>query len=241
MIVLMTVVLHKPVPGLFITGTDTDVGKTYVAAQIARDLCARGHRVGVYKPAASGCVRVGNDLASGDAQTLWEAAGRPGLLEAVCPQRFAAPLAPHLAARQEGRHVDSLQLRTGLDYWRARSDILLVEGVGGLLCPLGNAEYVADLACDFGFPLLIVTRNALGTINHTLLTVLAARAFRGGLPVAGLVLNNPPCLGGDPSKAMNREEIQTHCQASLLAELARDGDGFDVAVDWFGLARAKSP
>ncbi len=231
--------LHKPVPGLFITATDTAAGKTYITALIARQLHARGHRVGVYKPVASGCVRAGSELVSGDAQTLWEAAGRPGRIDAVCPQRFAAPLAPHLAARQEGRRVDPLLLRVGLEYWQACSDIILVEGVGGLMCPLGDGEYVADLAYDFGFPLLIVTRNALGTINHTLLTLLAARSFRDGLPVAGVVLNNPPCPGDDPSKATNREEIQVLCPVPLLAEVARDGNGFDVAVDWFQLALSK--
>lgn len=237
----MTAALYKPVPGLFVTGTDTEVGKTYVTARIARDLRARGHRVGVYKPVASGCVRTGDELVSLDAKTLWEAAGRPGRLEAVCPQRFAAPLAPHLAARQEGRRIDSAPLRTGLEYWQACSDVVLVEGVGGLMCPLGDGEYVADLARDLGYPLVIVTRNALGTVNHTLLTLLAARLFRDGLPLAGLVLNTLPCLVDDPSRATNRQEIEAHCPAPLLAEIGRNADSFDVAIDWFELARPKLP
>ena len=108
-------------PGLFITGTDTGVGKTYVAALIARSLVASGRRVGVYKPAASGCIRDAHGcLVSDDAVALWEAAGRPSDLEHVCPQRFAAPLAPHLAARGEGREIDANLLRSGLDYWRSR-------------------------------------------------------------------------------------------------------------------------
>ncbi|HYW79764.1 MAG TPA: dethiobiotin synthase, partial [Thermoguttaceae bacterium] len=82
------------VPGLFITGTDTEVGKTYVASLIARSLVASGHRVGVYKPAASGCRLEAGVLVSDDAISLWEAAGRPGDLQHVCPQCFAAPLAP---------------------------------------------------------------------------------------------------------------------------------------------------
>ena len=79
---------------------------------------------------------------------LWEAAGRPGELESVCPQRFAAPLAPHLAARAEGRMIDSKLLRRGLNYWRDRSDVVLMEGAGGLMSPMGDTEYVADLALD---------------------------------------------------------------------------------------------
>jgi dethiobiotin synthetase len=109
---------------------------------------------------------------------IWNAAGRPGELERVCPQRFAAPLAPHLAARAEGREIDTSLLRQGIDYWRERSDIVLVEGAGGLMSPLGDNEYVADLAEDFGFPLIVVSRNALGTINQTLQTLITAEAWK---------------------------------------------------------------
>src|SRR4029079_7760739 len=97
--------------GLFITGTGTGVGKTYVGALIARALRNSGKRVGVYKPVASGCEMRGGTLVSPDAVALWDAAGRPGTLEQVCPQTFAAPLAPHLAARADGRRIDSKQLR----------------------------------------------------------------------------------------------------------------------------------
>src|SRR5688572_556591 len=102
----------KPVRGLFISGTDTNVGKTHVAAAIARDLVATGVRVGIYKPAASGCQKnLQGELVSDDALMLWEAAGRPGELSAVCPQRYAAPVAPHLAARAEGKQLDAALLR----------------------------------------------------------------------------------------------------------------------------------
>ena len=197
----------KPVPGLFITGTDTEVGKTYVGALVARSLRTAGRRVGVYKPAASGCRPEGDALVSDDALQLWEAAGRPGPLERVCPQCFRAPLAPHLAAREEGKQLDADLLRTGIEYWQARSDVILVEGAGGLMSPLGEEEYVADLACDFGFPLVVVTRNALGTINQTLQTLVAAATFRDGLEVAGVVLNHPTQPADDASTATNRGEL----------------------------------
>ena len=93
------------IPGLFITGTDTNVGKTYVAARIAAALTARGCRVGVYKPVASGCELIDGKLVSDDAVTLWNGAGRPGELEQVCPQRFAAPGAPPGGAGRRGRSV----------------------------------------------------------------------------------------------------------------------------------------
>ena len=180
---------RKPLRGLFVTGTDTEVGKTYVAALIARALAAEGRRVGVYKPAASGCTREGDRLVAGDAVALWEAAGRPGTLEDVCPQVFAAPLTPHLAAAAEGKRLDAGLLRRGLDVWRERSDVVIVEGAGGLMSPLGDEEFVADLAYDLGWPLIVVANNSLGVINHVLQTLVVAATFREGLPVAGIVLN----------------------------------------------------
>src|SRR3954471_20401000 len=131
--------------GLFITGTGTGVGKTYVGALIVRALCDAGKRVGVYKPAASGCEDRGGKLVSADAIALWEAAGRPGTLEQVCPQVFAAPLAPHLAARAEGKQVDPQHLREGIRFWQTTSDVVLVEGAGGLMSPLSDDDYNADL------------------------------------------------------------------------------------------------
>jgi dethiobiotin synthetase len=219
-----------------IVGTDTGVGKTYVTALMARALVAAGRRVGVYKPAASGCLREGDTLASDDARQLWEAAGRPGTLEEVCPQRFAAPLAPHLAARAEGRKVDANLLRAGLQPWLTQSEIVLVEGVGGLMSPVTDDEYVADLARDFGFPLVIVARNALGTINQTLQTLIAAAAFEDGLPVAGIVLNNDAQRRDDPSTSSNRAELAARSVAPLLAEVGWQGQVFDREVDWWELA-----
>ena len=223
--------------GLFITGTDTGVGKTYVAALIARALVAAGRKVGVYKPAASGCTRDGGSLVCDDAVALWNAAGQPGELDRVCPQRFAAA-APHLAARAEGRGIDAAMLRDGIEYWTQRSEIVLVEGSGGLMSPMGEDEYVADLAEALRFPLVVVSRNVLGTINHTLQTLIAAAAFGEGLPVAGVVLNHPtPPTSEDASLASNRAELQSRCIPPILAELFWQADDFDAAVDWFSFAR----
>ena len=214
------------------------MGKTYVGALIARTLAASGRRVGVYKPAASGCRWEDGKLISDDALALWNAAGQPGDLDRVCPQRFAAPLAPHLAARAEGKQLDASLLRYGLKYWREHAEIILVEGAGGLMSPLGDEEYVADLAAEFGFPLVVVSRNVLGTINQTLQTLIAAESFRGGIPVAGVVLNNsaPPCTD-DLSLATNRRELAAHCESPLLAEIVFGGEAFDVTIDWFAQAR----
>jgi dethiobiotin synthetase len=229
----------KPVPGLFVTGSDTGVGKTFVAAQIARDLVRRGVRVGVYKPAASGCDR--NDrgeLVADDALRLWEAAGRPGTLEDVCPQRFAAPLAPHLAAKAAGQRLDANRLRAGLEVWRARSEFLIVEGAGGLLSPLGDDEYVADLAADLGFPLIVVAANELGVINQVLQTLVVAETWPTPLRVAGIVLNHRRQLTEteDPSLASNRAELAHRAVPPMLAELAYAAERFDAEVDWLKIA-----
>jgi dethiobiotin synthetase len=224
--------------GIFITGTGTGVGKTYVAALIARAVRASGKRVGVYKPAASGCEIDQGELRAADALELWEAAGRPGTLAQVCPQRFAAPLAPHLAARAEGGRVDPQLLREGITFWRETCDFVLVEGAGGLMSPLGDEAYNADLAAEFGYPLLVVSANVLGTINATLQTLITARTR--GLMVAGVVLNSPAPRADDVSVASNPDELARRCDAPLLATVSYGGR-FDRDVDWMALGRSGFP
>jgi len=203
-------------------------------------------------------VREG-ELVSLDAVALWEAAGRPGTLAQVCPQRFAAPLAPHLAARAEGRRVDRQLLREGINFWRATSDIVLVEGAGGLMSPVCEEDYNADLAAEFGYPLVVISANELGTINATLQTMITASVYkkgtfyffddaggfafepRGGkvecpLFVAGIVLNTPANLRDDVSVHSNRDELERRCVAPVLAAV-QFGGGFDRRTDWFALAR----
>jgi dethiobiotin synthetase len=229
--------------GVFVSGTDTDVGKTRVAACLARELRAAGVAVGVYKPAASGCVWNAGQAVSSDAVALWEAAGRPGTLDEVCPQRFLAPLAPHLAARAEGRELDRRLLREGLAVWRDRGDLVIVEGAGGLLSPLSDDDFVADLAVEFQLPMLIVADNKLGAINQTLQTVFVARHYRGGVPVAGVVLNDSqgdsPGRSADPSRQSNAAEIARHAALPIMATLAFQGerlrrwpDGGDQPIAW---------
>ncbi|MBC8352565.1 MAG: dethiobiotin synthase [Planctomycetes bacterium] len=221
-----------PTPGLFIIGTDTNVGKTYVTALIAKQLVAAGQRVGVYKPAASGCI--GND--TDDPFVLWDAAGRPATIEDVCPQRFAAPLAPHLAARAEGKEVDVELLRSGLAFWRDRSEIILVEGIGGLMSPISEDDYVADLAYDFGFPLIVVAPNTIGVINQTLQTLITASTFRDRLNVAGIVLNDIH-FGSDSndlSVNSNATELKARCVSPIVATARTN---FDRTVDWMSLAQ----
>jgi len=228
--------LRQPPRGLFVTGTSTESGKTFVAALIAQSLRAAGHRVGVYKPAASDCVKVGNDIISEDAAVLWEAAGRPHTLDAVCPQRFQAVLAPHLAAKAEGRQIDSRMLRQGLETWTDHCDVVVIEGAGGLMSPIGDQDFVADVATDLGYPLIVVVPNVLGCINLTMQTLIAAACYRDGMPVAGIVMTHPEGFDGDVSIKSNAEEIEKRSIAPMLAKVPFAATEFDAQVDWFNLA-----
>jgi dethiobiotin synthetase len=227
--------LRRPHHGLFVTGTNTEVGKTYAAALIARSMCASGHKVGVYKPAASGCGDSPDGLISGDAVALFNAAGQPGTLHDVCPQLFAAPLAPHLAAQAEGKEIDRDLLLAGIEVWADRCEVVLVEGAGGLLSPLGDDLYVADIALALGYPLVVVAANELGVINQTLQTLLAAKHYRDGLPVAAVVLNDCRWEKDDVSVASNMRQLQLHCDVPVLTHLPHRAESFRDEVDWMAL------
>ena len=225
--------------GLFITGTGTEVGKTHVAAMIARTLFTHGSNVGVYKPVASGC-QVGQDgqLTCTDATQLWQAAGRPGTLAQVCPQQFVAPLAPPRAAAEENRQVNSHLLRQGIEPWRRSSEVVLVEGAGGLLSPLSDEDDNASLAADLGLPLLVVVANELGAINGARQTVLAARTLLPQLSLAGIVLNQVTPRPDDTSCASNQAEIVRWCKTPILATVNFGIATFDPELNWLELCRS---
>jgi dethiobiotin synthetase len=198
-----------------------------------------GYKVGVYKPAATDGKRQGTDVMAPDAVKLWEAAGRPGRLEDVCPQKFVAPLAPPTAARLEGREVDRQLLRTGLDVWRTNSDVVLVEGAGGLLSPMSDEDDNSTLAAEFGFPLVVVAINELGTINATLLTLLAARTLIPQIPVAGVVLNRLALFPEDESTKTNADEIARRTDVPILTCVNYQQQDFQEQIDWYKLASLK--
>ncbi|MCH2172585.1 dethiobiotin synthase [Myxococcota bacterium] len=175
--------MNAPGRGVFVTGTDTGVGKTLVACTLARSLRERGLRVGVMKPVETGV----GDAGPLDALALREAAGVDDPLERICPARFAQPSAPPVAARAEGRDVDLQAIRQAFTELRQRHEYLIVEGAGGLLVRVAGEVSMADLAQEFELPLLVVARGALGTFNHTHLTLEAARTRE--LPVAGVVVS----------------------------------------------------
>jgi dethiobiotin synthetase len=224
-----------PTPGLFVVGTDTDVGKTQVAAAIVRSLRAAGRRVGVYKPVASGCGAATTQ--GSDPRMLWDAAGRPLEPADVCPQTFAAAIAPVAAARAEGRRVDEGLLRTGLDRWRTVSDLVIIEGAGGLFSPVGESTLVVDLAREFSFPLVIVDAARLGAVGRTLVTVRSARAE--GLRVAAVVLSHtvPPSpeTGPTSTTAIVREaaaDLTRHLATIPVVILGHGDSRMPAGIDW---------
>jgi dethiobiotin synthetase len=169
------------VNGLFITGTDTGVGKTCVAAALLRLALRCGRRPRPFKPVETGC-----DPLPRDALLLWEAAGRPIPLAQVCPYPLALPAAPAAAARAEGAIIDPADLAGRARVAAAGGNFLVVEGAGGLLVPYRGSMTAADLAALLALPVLLVARTALGTINHTALTL--SEISRRGLWLAGVVL-----------------------------------------------------
>jgi dethiobiotin synthetase len=190
--------------GVFIAGTDTDVGKTMVTAALAVWLRAEGCDVGVMKPVHTGCRHPAGRQPPPDTALLMRAAQTRDPLELVTPYRLRQPLSPLAAARAEGRAIDPRHLRAAYRALADRHEIVLVEGSGGLLVPATPTATMADLIGDWGLPVILVARAGLGTLNHTLLSIEAARRRR--LTIGGIILNHAhPISGGrrDPSVAGN--------------------------------------
>jgi dethiobiotin synthetase len=200
--------------GFFVIGTDTGVGKTTVAVGLLAAARARGLRVGCVKPAESGCESRQGELVPADAVLLAKAAGAETALDEVCLYRFEAAVAPGVAAAQEGVEIAFSRIRAAVASALAgKPDLLLVEGAGGLLVPMGGGQLMADLAEVLGLPLLVVGRASLGTINHTLLT--AECALERGLAVAGVLLCETVCESGE-FVISNAQEIARACAAPVL-------------------------
>lgn len=192
---------------IFITGTDTDVGKTYVTSRMARDQSLLGQRVGVYKPVASGCEIVDGEMVPDDAVKLWQAAGRPLSLDAVCPQKFVAPVSPPAAAQTEGKTVDERRLLDGLTPWLCDNfDVVLIEGAGGLFSPVSESMLNIDLLKRISpDEVVLVSANRLGVLHQTIATCEAARAR--GVTVHRIVLSHVT-KEADASVHTNADEIR---------------------------------
>jgi dethiobiotin synthetase len=186
--------------GVFVTGTDTGVGKTVLAASVCAALAARGEPVAAFKPVVTGLDDKPGEFGH-DHELLASAANAGQAPEDVAPYLFGPPLSPHFAAELAGERIEPAEL---LEAARAH-ELLVCEGVGGLLVPITTGYLVRDLAIDLELPVLVAARTGLGTINHTLLTVEAART--AGLNVAGVVMTPWPADPA-PIERSNRETIE---------------------------------
>ena len=206
---------------MFVTGTDTGVGKTVASCAIVRGLLAQGIDVGVMKPIETGVGPEGPL----DAQALLETAKSSDSLDLVCPQRFALPAAPTVAAAAEGREIELAAVDDALRTLRSRHDAVVVEGAGGLLVPAAPGLTMADLAARWQLPLVIVARANLGTINHSRLTIEAAQAR--GLEILGLVISHATGELSDADRA-NLGELLEAPGVPLLGELDPRPEGGHV-------------
>ena len=206
--------------GFFVTGTDTGIGKTVVAAALAHCLVQQGKRVAIFKPIASGCEMGEQGLVSSDALFLAQCGGTGQTAEEITPIRYEQPLAPLVAARLSKRAIDwDLIVQTYRNLTQ-NYDMVLVEGIGGIMVPLEADYLVQDLMADMALPAIIVARADLGTINHTLLTVQACRTHN--LPIAGIILNQNQPSKNELAVESNPRVVSELTGAKILAILDRD-------------------
>lgn len=204
-----------PIPGLFVTGTDTGVGKTVIAGAIANWFYRRGRRVAVLKPVATGCVKRREGLVSEDAEFLAVCSSTPHPLDLICPQRYLEPLAPSVAAKRAKKPLDWQAVARSIRLMSADADLMIVEGVGGVMVPMDDKHLVLDVAKMLAVPALVVARPGLGTINHTLLTVRALQT--AGVHVAGIVINRYPAESPGIAEETSPREIEKWAKLPVLA------------------------
>jgi dethiobiotin synthetase len=199
-----------------VTGTDTGVGKTFVACSLIRAFAARGLKVVGMKPVASGAAPRGNDLVHDDVERLIAAGNVTAPRDQINPYCFTPAIAPHIAAAEAGMRIDLERIARCFNALAARADIVMVEGVGGFCVPLGPGSDTAQLAARLALPMVLVVGMRLGCLNHALLT--AEAIARRGLALAGWVANHI-----DPQMAAAEENVralETLISAPLLARIS---------------------
>jgi len=207
--------------GLFITGTDTGVGKTYVGAALLHALAQSGLRTAAMKPVATGCDSTPLGLRNGDALTLQQAATTRHAYELVNPYAFCPAIAPHIAAASAGVRIDVEHIAKIAERLAQQCDCLIVEGVGGWRVPLNGREHVKDLAARLGYPVLVVVGLRLGCINHALLTVDAVKD--DGVPFFGWIANAVDAAYDTVEATV--DAVSTHFGTQPLATLRWDPTG----------------
>ena len=209
--------------GFFITGTDTNVGKTWVTAGLLHAFNEQGLRTIAMKPVASGCTSVDGQLRNADAECLIQHMNTPADYSEVNPYSFMPAIAPHIAAEQAGKHLELENIQQAADGLAQRADLILVEGVGGWQVPLNDTQTVADLAVILQLPVIMVVSIRLGCLNHALLTAQSIQA--SGLQLAGWVANM--CDSSDSFSEENISALQQRLDCPMLARLPLLDD-FDI-------------
>jgi dethiobiotin synthetase len=194
------------VKGFFVTGTDTGVGKTIITAALIKASNLLGFRTCGMKPIETGCLREGDILIPSDGILIKTIAHMEETVNHISPCCFEEPLAPLPASEIEGTAVNFEKIRKAYAELSQKYDVVIVEGIGGLLVPIRKDYFVLDLARDFGLPIIVVSRPGLGTINHTMLSV--NYAIEEGLTVAGIIINYSRPPQGSPAENTNPDVIK---------------------------------
>jgi dethiobiotin synthetase len=208
--------MQKNKQAFFVTGTDTDVGKTYIAAALLRHFAQQGKMVVGMKPVAAGCQKENGELRNTDVSALVAASNVQAVLEDVNPYAFELAIAPHIAAEQSGATVSLAKIQQAFDRLQAQADVVVVEGAGGFRVPINREETMADLASQLNLPVIMVVGMRLGCINHALMTAGSIRA--AGLNLVGWVANRM-----DPNMPVLEENIATlkaMIKAPCIADVA---------------------
>ncbi len=212
--------------GIFITGTDTGVGKTIVSAAIIRALIKKGIKVGAMKPMETGCAKTEDRLLPSDGMFLKEMAEMNDSIDLITPIRYEHPLAPMVAAELENRPVNLDSAFRAYNTLSERYELMVVEGAGGLLVPITKLKiqslklktyFFSDLIKDLGLPVIVVVRPTLGTINHTLLTI--REAERCGLEVTGVIINYSCPPENTAAEKTNPDVLRELCPVPIIGIL----------------------
>lgn len=212
--------------GLFIAGTDTEVGKTHVTVGLVRALAGAGFKVAVMKPVAAGAVETPDGLRNDDALALIGAANVEAPYQTINPFCFAEPTSPHIAARSAGIRIDTAAIRRECAKLAAAADLVVVEGAGGWLAPISESETMEDVARALELPVILVVGLRLGCLNHALLTARAVRA--AGLNLAGWIANHV-----QPDFAHAKDNVallERYLPAPLLDSVAFDASAFTTVT-----------
>jgi len=211
-------------PGLFITGTDTAVGKTLIAGCLAKILTDKGLKVGVFKPIATGCRRRWQGKVSADTEFLADCANSDLPLSTITPIGYLTEAEPIVSAAYEARPIDFNEIAAAYRDICQHSDIVIIEGIGGVRVPLTTEFDLLDLAVEFALPVVIIARPNQGTVNHTLMTIDCIRAAK--LEIAGVVINGYDATSSTPADDAASQLITQFGGVDVLAVAP-----FDETVD----------